>query len=209
MAVIKLQESVRSSLRSAFVSSGRSLSSLADASGKNIKYLSSLLFGSASLSIDDVFMLSRSLHLSPSFSLVDIYSGEEFFPDNEKTLSYSDYSSSAEFRRKYDIFVLMAKSSNNREAKQFSMELKAKDNNQKLRYFIYLKAEKAMHELCMDALELSDILNVSPSYIEALSDGDVNFSLSFLESLSTALSSEIYFRLLPWKSEVEALSIIS
>ncbi len=209
MAAIKFQESVRSTLKSAFVASGKSLGSLSESSGKNIKYLSSLLFGTASISIDDVFMLSRSLSLSPSFSMVDVYSGEEFFPDNEKTLSYSDYSPAAEFRRRYDIFVLMAKSSDNREAKQFSMDLKAKDNNQKLRYFIYLKAEKAMHELCMDAQELSDILNVSPSYIEALSNGDVNFSLSFLESLSSALSTELYFTLIPWRSEAEKLLVIS
>ena len=201
--ILDLKRKLSSTLRE----SREELSDISLKAGISKERLISLTQGKANLRINDLLNIARACSMRAEFKLFDTLSGYEYGKDEIKALIYSDYSDEMMTLRRRELLRSIIRAEDKAVRGQLSHELESLSkidcNSSRLRYFIFLKVEDAMHSLCLSKAEVADMMNVSLSYIDLLSDGEANFSIEFLYRLAKNLYSTWEIRFVPWKEGLE------
>lgn len=196
--------SLKAEAAKALKESGLSLNEVSRRTKIKEEKLVSIFYGKANFRINDLLNIARALEMRVLFALKDV-SGVEYLKDSEATLLYSDCSQATIEGRKNKLKNQIAASSSEEAKRQFSLALerleKANCNNPMQRYLIYRKVSLALCELCIDRLEMADLLNVSMVYLERLENGEANFSMELLYRLSAVTKTEWEISFSSWRLE--------
>lgn len=187
--------------------SGLSEEELSRLSGMKKERIKAVTQGTSGIRIDDVLNIARACGMRAEFHLYDSVGQYEYGTEGPSSWFYSDCSDENMTARRRELLRRIIATTDNARRNQLSHELESLSridcNNSRLRYFIFLKIEEAMHSLCMSSGELAELMNVSEAYIISISDGDTDFSMEFLFRMGSIISAFWQVSFVPWKQGLE------
>lgn len=187
--------------------SGLTEAELSSLSGMKAERIKAVTLGTAAIRVDDVLNIARACGMRAEFHLHDSIAEYEYGREGASSWFYSDCSDENMTARRRELLRRIIATSDSSKRNQLSHELESLSridcNNSRLRYFIFLKVEEAMHSLCMSRQELAELMNVSEAYIISMSDGDTDFTMEFLFRMGGILSASWSLSFVPWKQGLE------